>query len=56
MRPAYWIAIMAIVGAILGHLAFMVFGFLDATIGGVIGILIGAVIYTMQTQRSVQRK
>jgi len=46
MKPGYWIGIMALVGAVLGYALLNMAGWLDAGIGAVAGILVGAIIYT----------
>jgi uncharacterized membrane protein (UPF0136 family) len=51
MKPAYWIGVLALVGAIIGYVAFQSMGWLGTGIGIVIGILIGAVIYSTQTRQ-----
>ena len=51
MKPAYWIGILALVGAVIGYAVFRSSGWLGAGLGAVIGILVGAIIYTMQTRK-----
>ena len=46
MKPAYWIGILALAGAILGYLVFSLTGWLDAGVGTVVGIVIGLLVYT----------
>jgi hypothetical protein len=46
MKPAYWIGILALVGAILGYIVFSLTGWLDAGVGTVVGMVIGLLIYT----------
>jgi len=46
MKPAYWIAIMTVIGA-----AFTYAIFRDATIGTVVGIVVGVIIYANWTDR-----
>ncbi len=45
MKPAYWIGIMAVVGAVVGYATFKLTGWPGSGLGTVIGILIGVVIY-----------
>lgn len=40
MKPAYWIAIMAVIGAISTYALFR-----DASIGTVVGIVVGVILY-----------
>jgi hypothetical protein len=46
VRPAYWIGALAILGGLLGLLVSRGLGWFDVTIGVVVGVLIGAVIFT----------
>ena len=45
MKPAYWIAILALLGAVVGYAIFKVSGVADAKLGAVIGIAIGTIVY-----------
>lgn len=45
VRPAYWIGALAILGGLLGLLVSRGLGWFDVTIGVVVGVLIGAVIF-----------
>ena len=51
MKPAYWIAILALLGGIIGYALFRSTGWLGTGLGVVIGILIGVVIYNLQTRK-----
>ena len=44
MKPAYWIGIMALVGALLGYAISKWTGWYGAGAGVVVGILVGAII------------
>jgi len=46
MKPAYWIAIMTIVGAVITYVIFK-----DASIGTVVGIVVGVIIYANLTDK-----
>jgi hypothetical protein len=52
MKPAYWIAILAVAGAVIGYLFDRATGWLGTSLGIVLGILIGVVIYSAQTRRT----
>ena len=52
MKPAYWIAILALVGGIVGYVIFRSTGWLGTGIGVVLGILVGAMLYAMQTRKT----
>jgi len=45
MKPAYWIGILAILGAILGYAVNFLAGWADSAIGAVVGILAGTILY-----------
>lgn len=45
MKPAYWIGIMALAGALLGYALSKWTGWYGAGTGAVIGILVGVIIY-----------
>ncbi len=51
MKPAYWIAILALVGGIVGYAISRSTGWLGTGLGVILGILIGAMIYSMQTRK-----
>ena len=51
MRPAYWIGILALAGGIIGYAISRGTGWLDAGIGGVVGILIGTLVYALQKRQ-----
>lgn len=46
MKPAYWIAIMTIVDAVITYAIFK-----DASIGTVVGIVVGVIIYANLTDK-----
>ena len=46
MKPAYWMGILALVGAILGYWVFSLTGWLDVAVGTVVGIVVGLLVYT----------
>ncbi|MCL4559145.1 MAG: hypothetical protein M1281_00835 [Chloroflexi bacterium] len=52
MKPAYWIAILALVGGIIGYGVFHATGWSGTILGVVLGILVGAVIYAGQARRT----
>ena len=52
MKPAYWIALMALLGAIIGYAIFRSTGWLGAVSGTIIGILLGTIIYAMQVRKT----
>lgn len=51
MKPAYWIAILAVAGGIIGYAVFQATGWLGTGIGIVVGILAGTVLYAMQSRK-----
>jgi zinc transporter ZupT len=55
MQPAYWIGIMALVGAIAGYAIFKLTGWLDSGVGTAVGILIGVIIYTNLTEKEKEK-
>ena len=52
MKPAYWIGILALVGGIIGYALFRSSGPLGSGLGAIIGVLIGAIIYDLQTRKA----
>lgn len=44
MKPSYWIAILAVVGGLIGYAIFRSTGWLGTGTGVVIGILVGVII------------
>ncbi len=46
MKPAYWIGVMAVIGAMLGYILFRSTGWFGTGIGTVLGILVGVIIYS----------
>ncbi len=51
-KPAYWIGIMAVIGGIVGYAVLRWTGWLDVTIGVVVGALIGTIIYANLNKKS----
>ena len=51
MRPAYWIGLLALAGGILGYAISQRGGWLDAGIGIVVGILVGALVFARSKSR-----
>lgn len=51
MKPAYWIGLLAVFGAILGYFVYRSTGWLGSGIGAVIGILMGTIIYSIKNKR-----
>ena len=51
MKPAYWIGILALVGGVIGYAIFRSSGPLGSGLGAIIGILVGTIIYNMQTRK-----
>jgi ElaB/YqjD/DUF883 family membrane-anchored ribosome-binding protein len=45
MKPAYWIGILAFVGALIGYAISRRTGWYGAGIGAILGILVGTLIY-----------
>jgi uncharacterized membrane protein (UPF0136 family) len=45
MKPAYWIGILALIGGIIGYAVSRSTGWLDAGIGVVVGIVLGALMF-----------
>ena len=52
MKPAYWIALLALAGGIIGYAIFRSTGWLGTGIGIILGIILGAIIYSMQTGKN----
>ncbi|MDH7487156.1 MAG: hypothetical protein QHJ81_12875 [Anaerolineae bacterium] len=52
MKPAYWIAILAVVGGIIGYAVSRSTGWLGTGIGVVLGILAGTVLYNAQMRKT----
>lgn len=52
MKPAYWIAILAVAGGLIGYVVSRTTGWLGTALGVVLGILAGTVIYSLQTRRA----
>ncbi len=46
MKPAYWIGVMAVVGAMIGYILSTSTGWFGTGIGTVLGILVGVIVYT----------
>jgi uncharacterized membrane-anchored protein YhcB (DUF1043 family) len=51
MKPGYWIAVSALLGGIAGYVVLRLTGWLDANVGIVVGILIGALVYSVLLQK-----
>lgn len=51
MHPAFWIAIMAVLGAALGYLIFS-----DAGVGIVGGVIVGALVYNRRREVAARVK
>lgn len=51
MKPAYWIGIMGLVGAIVGYLISRWTGWLGSIEGAIIGIIIGTLLYAIQMRK-----
>jgi len=45
MKPQLWIGLVALIGAVVGYIVFKLTGWLDVTIGAVVGILAGVLLY-----------
>ncbi len=45
MKPVYWIPLLALLGDIIGYAVLRTTGWLGATTGAVVGVLIGALLY-----------
>ncbi len=45
MKPVFWIPLLALLGGLIGYAVLRTTGWLGATIGVVVGILIGALLY-----------
>lgn len=54
MKPAYWIGILALLGAIIGYALNRFTGWYGAASGAVIGIVAGVIIYSAKTKKSNQ--
>jgi hypothetical protein len=52
MKPAYWIGILALLGAIVGYIMFRSTGWLGSGIGTVGGIVIGVLVYNLLTRKT----
>jgi zinc transporter ZupT len=50
MKPAYWIGILALVGAIVGYAISQLTGWLGWVTGSVAGFIIGLALYARQTR------
>ncbi len=46
MKPVYWIPLLALLGGVIGYAVFRTTGWLGATSGVVVGVLIGALLYS----------
>jgi len=51
IKSAYWIAILALLGGIVGYAGFRSTGWLGTGIGVVLGILVGTLLYSMQARK-----
>ena len=51
MRPVLWIPTGALIGAVAGYMLRGTIGWLSTTRGMVIGILLGAILFSLQIQR-----
>jgi uncharacterized membrane protein (UPF0136 family) len=51
VKPAYWIGLLILAGGIIGYAISQDTGWLDAGIGIVVGILIGALIFARPKQK-----
>lgn len=51
MKPAYWIGILALLGALIGYFFYRSTGWFGSGIGAVIGILLGTLIYSIQKNK-----
>lgn len=49
MRPAYWIGLLALLGAIPGYMVYQASGWLGAGIGAVVGVLVRTQIHRLLT-------
>lgn len=56
MKPAYWIGILALLGAIIGYAIFHSTGWLGSGIRGSIGLMIGVYVYNMQLKKTIQKQ
>lgn len=50
MKPAYWIAILAVIGGLLGYTLSRASDWLGTVGGIVLGILVGTLLYAWQTR------
>jgi hypothetical protein len=55
MKPAYWIGILALLGAVVGYIVFRSTGWLGSGLGIVAGILVGVLLYNMLTRKTKQQ-
>lgn len=57
MKPAYWMGIMAVVGAVIGAILGFIFptGTNYAVYGTALGIGVGLVIYASQTSKAAKK-
>lgn len=55
MKPEYWIATMAFIGAVIGRVIFALTGQFDSGSGAVIGMLIGIVLYIRSKESQRKR-
>lgn len=46
MKSIYWIPLLALLGGILGYAIFRATGWFGATTGVIVGVLIGALLYS----------
>jgi len=51
MKPAYWIAVLAVVGAVAGYALARFTGWLGAGLGAALGILIGSLFYARSVRK-----
>jgi len=55
MKPAFWIGILALFGAIVGYFMYRSTGWLGSGIGIVVSIIVSALIYNILTRRTKLR-
>jgi uncharacterized membrane protein (UPF0136 family) len=52
MKPIYWIPLLAVIGGLFGYFLLRTTGWSSTSIGVIVGVIIGTIIYAMKTRQS----